>query len=66
MAPDELKTLESVFAEVCCVLKISRQSADAENLALKIMLMHESGMDDRSQLLGAVIKQPDPVEDHAD
>jgi hypothetical protein len=51
--PDELRTLESVFEEICQLSKITRGSAEAENLALKLMLLHQSGVNDRGQLLEA-------------
>lgn len=57
--PDELKVVESVFEEACRRLDFSRGSTNAENLASKIMLLHESGLDDRDQLLAAAIKQSD-------
>ena len=57
--PDELKVLESVFEEACRTSKIPRDSADAENMALKIMLLFQSGVDDRDQLLEAAIVLPD-------
>ena len=58
--PDELKALGSVFEEACRASNISRDSTDAENMALKIMLMFQSGVDDQSQLLEAAITLPDP------
>jgi hypothetical protein len=61
--PDELKALESVFEEACRTSKITRGSAGAESMALKIMLLFQSGVDERDQLLGAAIKLPD-AEDH--
>jgi hypothetical protein len=57
--PDELKALESVFEEACRTSKINRGSADAERVALKIMLLFQSGIDDRGRLLEAAIKLPD-------
>jgi hypothetical protein len=57
--PDELDTLESVFEEACRTSKINRGSADAERIALKIMLF-QSGMDERDQLLEAAINCPSP------
>ncbi|WP_394887534.1 hypothetical protein ACG873_21780 [Mesorhizobium sp. AaZ16] len=56
--PDELKVLEAVFEEACGLLQIDRHSPDAENIALKIMLMFQSGVDDRRQLLEAAITLP--------
>jgi hypothetical protein len=57
--PDELKALDSVFEEACRTSKITRNSADAERVALKIMLLFQSGVDGRDQLLEAAIKMPD-------
>lgn len=56
--PDELGTLESVFEEICQLSKIARGSAEAENLALKLMLLHQSGVNDRGQLMLAVSASP--------
>jgi hypothetical protein len=64
--PDELNTLESVFEEACRTSKITRDSADAENMALKIMLLFQSGVDDRGRLLEAAITVPDVDEVQAD
>ncbi|WP_353646681.1 hypothetical protein [Mesorhizobium sp. WSM2239] len=64
--PDELRTLESVFEEACRTSKITRGSADAENMALKIMLLFQSGVDDRGRLLEAAITVPDADEDKTD
>ena len=47
--PDELKVLESVFEEACRTSKITRDSAEAERMALKIMLVYQSGLEDRGQ-----------------
>ena len=55
--PDELDTLESVFGEACHTSKINRGSADAERIALKIMLLFQSGMAERDQLLEAAINK---------
>jgi hypothetical protein len=57
--PDELKILESVFEEACRTSKIPRESDEAERIALKIMLLFQSGIDERNQLLEAAIKVPD-------
>jgi hypothetical protein len=54
--------LESVVEEACRTSKIARDSADAENMALKIMLLFQSGVDDRGQLLEAAIALPDADE----
>jgi hypothetical protein len=64
--PDDLRTLEFVFEEACRTSKITRDSADVENMALKIMLLFQSGMNDRGQLLEAAITLPDAVEVQAD
>jgi hypothetical protein len=64
--PDELDTLESVFEEACRASKINRGSADAESMALKIMLLFQSGVDERDQLLEAAIKSPDTEDQHDD
>jgi hypothetical protein len=64
--PDELKALESVFDKACRTSKITRGSADAENIALKIMLLFQSGVDDPGQLLEAAIVLPDADEVQAD
>jgi hypothetical protein len=64
--PDELRILESVFEDVCRTSKITRDSADAENMALKIMLLFQSGVDDRGQLLEAAITLADADEIQAD
>jgi hypothetical protein len=63
--PDELKALESVFEEACRTSKITRDSAKAERVALKIMLLFQCGVDARDQLLEAAIKLPD-AEDQDD
>jgi hypothetical protein len=63
--PDELKVLESVFEEACRTSKIHRGSADAERVALKIMLLFQCGVDERDQFLEAAIKFPD-ADDQAD
>jgi hypothetical protein len=62
--PDELRALESVFEEACRTSKITRGSADAESLALKIMLLFQSGVEDGDRLLEAVITLPDADADH--
>jgi hypothetical protein len=64
--PDELKVLESVFKDACRISKITRDSAEAERVALRIMILFQSGVDDRGQLLEAAIKLPDADEDKAD
>jgi hypothetical protein len=64
--PDEFKALESVFEEACRTSKISRGSAGAENMALKIMLLFQSGVDDPGQLLEVAIVLPDADEVQAD
>ena len=63
MYPDELGALESVFEEACRTSKITRDSAKAERMALKIMLLYQSGVEDCGQLLEAAIKLPDADED---
>jgi hypothetical protein len=57
--PDELKALESVFEEACRTWKITRDSAEAEHIALKIMLLFQSGVDVHGRSLEAAIKLPD-------
>jgi hypothetical protein len=57
--PDELKALDSVFEEACRTSKITRDSADAKRMALKIMLLYQSGVDGRDKLLEAAIKNQD-------
>jgi hypothetical protein len=52
--------------EACRTSKITRGSEDAENMALKIMLLFQSGVDDRDQLLEAAIMLPDADEVQAD
>jgi hypothetical protein len=59
LEPDELKSLESVFEEACRATNITRDSVEAERVALKIMLMFQSGVDDHGQLLEAAIKLPE-------
>jgi hypothetical protein len=55
--PDELRILESVFEKACRTSKITRDSAEAERIALKIMLLF------CGQLLEAAIKLPNADED---
>jgi hypothetical protein len=52
--------------EACRISKITRGSEGAENMALKIMLLFQSGVDDRDQLLEAAIMLPDADEVQAD
>jgi hypothetical protein len=61
--PDELRILESVFEKACRTSKITRDSAEAERIALKIMLLFQGGIDDCGQLLEAAIKLPNADED---
>jgi hypothetical protein len=59
LGPYELRALGSVFEEACHAANITRNSEEAERMALKIMLMFQSGVDDHGQLLEAAIKLPD-------
>lgn len=61
--PQELKSLEAIFADACRASRIAPGSAEAEDMALKVMLLFQSGIDDHSQLLEAAIKLPDDFAD---
>jgi hypothetical protein len=61
--PEELEALQSVFEEACRLSHVGRGSSQANVVALKIMLLHQSGVEDRKQLLEAAIKLSDTDKD---
>jgi hypothetical protein len=63
--PDELKSLELVFEEACSRSHIARSSVEAERMALRIMILFQSGVEDPGRLLEATVQVPDPNEDQA-
>jgi hypothetical protein len=65
VGPDDFEVLEAVFSDACQALEVARNSPQAEQVALKIMILFQSGIEDRRLLVAAVLQSESQGTDQA-